>query len=249
MDRLVHTALTAMQGHMARQGTIANNLANVSTTGFRADLSVTQGRLVVSAGAAGSARVLPAHGIVGLDRQAGAVEATGRALDISLGGTAMLAVMPRDGAEAYTRRGDLMVLPGGTLATGDGHVVAGLDGPITLAAAGDIAIAADGTVTQADPGAGDAPPRIAGRLKLVTTDGLPLAKRTDGLIAPAAGGTLPADADATLTPGTLERSNVSATTALVDMIAAARAYEVGVKLVTTAQTIDEAGTRLMSLPS
>lgn len=247
MDRMIHTAVTALRGTMARQAATANNLANAATTGFRADLSLADAHYVHGAGA--DSRVLARENMRGADMSAAPSVTTGRDLDIALQGSALLAVQAADGEEAYTRRGDLSVAPSGFLQTGDGLLVLGEDGPIAVPPADSIRIAEDGQVWIVPPGGDPGAPQSAGRLKLVSAAGADIIKGIDNQLKLRGGGTLPADADARVTPGALEGSNVNSTAALVAMIDSARAYEMQVRLVSTAEAIDQSGTRLMSLPA
>lgn len=246
MDRLIYSSLAAMRGAMARQATVANNLANVNTTGFRGEMAHAHSMWLAGRGLASRATV--SGEVQGADMHAGALQATGRPLDVALGGDAMLAVQGADGQEAYTRRGDLKTSDTGLLTTGDGTPVLGEGGPITLPQYDSLQIGADGTIAIVPPGGDAKSPQVVDRLKLVTPAGSQIAKGMDNLFRVTGGGTLPADPDAKLTAGSLEGSNVTASTALVDMIEAGRAWDAQVKMLTTAQDLDKASTELMQLP-
>jgi len=84
-------------------------------------------------------------------------------------------------------------------------------------------------------------------LKLVSSVGSSIAKGVDGLFRETNGGVLPQDPLATVTGGSVEGSNVNATSALVDMIEASRAWETQVKLIDTAKQLDDGGASLMKL--
>ena len=146
MDKLVYTAATGLKAHMAAQAAIANNMANASTTGFRADRVVFD-RLELKGGPAQlEARSPTSEEVTDADRSPGALQQTGRPLDVAVNGTDdWMAVQAPDGTEAYTRRGDLAVAPSGVLQTGDGFPVMGSTGPITIPPYDSIAIASDGT--------------------------------------------------------------------------------------------------------
>ena len=247
MDRMIHTALTGMEAAMNRQRVTASNLANANTPGFRAETFTLQ-PAVLKDGAQAEARALPRGGVHGADMRGGSVSPTGNPLDIALGGTSLLAIQAPDGGEAYTRRGDLKIGPGGVLETGDGRPVLGDAGPVTVPGGRTIAIAADGTITASDPAAPDAAPERIARLKLASIEGSAIAKGLDGHLRVPGGGVLPRDEAATLTSGALEGSNVDTGAVLADMIEAQRAYERRAKLLTTTQRIDEAGARLLAQP-
>jgi flagellar basal-body rod protein FlgF len=246
MDKMIHINLKAMQGIMNRQTAIANNMANADTTGFRAEI-VNARALYVHGGGLDS-RVSTSDAVVGADMKGGSVETTGGALDIALNGDALLGVQAPDGAEAYTRRGDLMVNESGLLTTGDGHPVLGQGGPITLPAADKIMISANGAISIIPQGGDPAQPVEVGQLKLVSPQGSEIKKGRDNLFRVPGDGALPEDPDATVTPGALEGSNVNMTQALVDMIEASRAWETQVKLLTSAQEMDDSGANIMRMP-
>ncbi len=244
MDRMIYTALSAMRGTMARQQVTANNLANASTTGFRAEIANADARYLNNGPLAGRAQAREA--VVSADMAAGVVTQTGKPLDIALTGDAMLAVEDAAGDPAYSRRGDLGVTADGLLQTGDGFLVLGAGGaPISIPPADDVRIAEDGGVWIVPQGGDPAQPQQVGTLQLVNAAGVPVLKGRDNLFRAQGGGTLPDDATARLIPGALEGSNVNPTEALVAMIEAQRAYETNVKMLMTAQTLDEAGAALM----
>ncbi|AYJ85213.1 flagellar basal body rod protein FlgF (plasmid) [Sphingomonas paeninsulae] len=247
MDKLIHTSLSALRSAMARQAVTASNLANASTTGFRAEMASV--RPVWLTGAGLNDRAFASEEVVSADMQGGTITQTGRPLDVALQGDALLSVQAEDGDEAYTRRGDLTVSDSGLLTTGDGHPVLGENGPLTIPPADKVSINADGSVWMV-PAGGDAnQPQLIDRLKLTSPTGSDVVKHVDGLFRVRGGGALPSDPDAKLTSGSLEGSNVNATTALVDMIDAQRAWDTQVKLLTTARDLDSETASLMKLPN
>ncbi len=247
MDRLIHTSLTALRGAMARQTVTANNLANASTTGFRAEIAAVRPLWMQGAGLPD--RAFGVAGVAAADMRAAAAVATGRPLDVAMQGDAMLAVQADDGDEAYTRRGDLSVTDTGLLVTGDGSPVLGESGPVTMPPADTVRIDGDGTIWFVPPGGDPAQPQQLDRLKLASPAGSDIAKGLDGLFRVRGGGALPDDPDAKLIAGSLEGSNVNATATLVEMIDAARAWDTQIKLLTTARDLDTETASLMRLPS
>jgi flagellar basal-body rod protein FlgF len=246
MDRLIYASLAAMRGSMSRQTTIANNLANANTPGFRAEMANAQSVWLNNGNAYSSATV--SEQVVNADMTAGTVNQTGRNLDVALEGDAMLTVQGDDGQEAYTRRGDLQVSSSGLLTTGDGKPVMGSGGPITLPPADSISIAPDGKILIVPTGGDASQPQEVERLRLVSPKGTAIAKQMDGLFGVKGGGTLPEDPDARVQAGALETSNVSSTDALVQMIEASRQWDVQLKMLGDARDNDRAGAELMSLP-
>src|SRR6188768_2089986 len=103
MDRLVYTAMSGLRSQMSAQATIANNIANASTIGYRAD-RVSFDRMVLQGGGSLDARQMAAEEVNDFDRTAGNVVQTARPLDVAVTGEAWIAVQAQDGSEAYTRR-------------------------------------------------------------------------------------------------------------------------------------------------
>ena len=245
MDRLVNTALTAMRGAMARQASIANNLANANTVGFRAEIANAETRWIQ--GDSFDTRAQAAEQVSAADMAQGAVTETGNPLDVALNGDALLAVQATDGSEAYTRRGDLKVSDSGLLTTGAGLPVLGEGGPVILPQMDSVSIAQDGSIWGVPQGGDPANPQQVDKLKLVNASGSSVAKGNDGLFREVNGGALPSDPLATVTSGSLEGSNVNSTQALIDMIEASRAWETQVKMIDTAKQLDDGGASLMRL--
>ena len=245
MDRLIWTAVSGMSASMARQRMIANNMANSQTIGFRAELMVAAP--VTVKGPQLETRALTDAAVRGARMDQGEVSETGRALDVALNGEALLGVQAENGDEAYTRRGDLSLTPAGLLVNGDGRPVLGEGGPISIPPGSEVSIAPDGAVLVRDAATPDAPLAQADKLKLASPAGSKIAKGLDGLFRVEGGGVLPADAEARLTGGALEQSNVRPSQVLVEMIEAQRLYDMRTKLIATAKELDEGGASLMRL--
>lgn len=239
MDRLIYLAMSGAKATMQRQEVLAHNLANASTTGFRAELAAF--RAVPVQGDGASTRVYALESTVGADMQPGVVQSTGRPLDVAMRGNAWLAVQALDGTEAYTRAGALELDAEGLMVTSAGLPVVGEGGPINAPPGARVAIAPDGSVSAA---VGDGDPQTVGRLKLVTPD-TPLSRGADGLFR-AADGDLDADPTARVQEGALEGSNVSAVETMVGMIAAARQFEHQMKMLRMAEQREQHAQRLLS---
>ena len=239
MDRLIYLAMSGAKATLQRQDVLANNLANASTNGFRAELAAF--RAVPVRGDGASTRVFAIESTPGYDSRPGQIQSTGRDLDVAMTGQAWLAVQGLDGTEAYTRGGALDVDADGLLKTAGGLTVLGDGGPISIPAGAAVAIATDGTIT-ATVGAGR--PQPVGRLKLVTPEAQ-LTRGPDGLFR-AGDGELPADAAARMQGGALEGSNVSPIETMVAMIAAARQFEQQMKVLQGAEQREQAATKLLS---
>ena len=246
MDKMIHSSLTAMRGIMARQTAIANNMANVGTTGFRAEIVNAKAKHLN--GDQLASRAIADERVHTADLQPGAVTTTGRPLDIALNADAMLSVQSDNGERAYTRRGDLQLSDSGLVTTGAGDPVLGENGPLIIPPADKISIARDGGVWIIPQGDNSEQMQQVDRLALVSFTGSDIVKGNDNLFRVRDGGVLPADPDARLIPASLESSNVNMTSSLVDMIEASRAWETQVKLLKTAQDLDSSGASLMQLP-
>ncbi len=247
MDRMIYTALSGMESAMNRQRVTASNLANAQTPGFRAETFTLDAAELK--GPALEARAMNRGGVFSADMRSGTVVQTGQPLDIAIGGSALMALQADDGAEVYSRRGDLAIGATGVLENGDGRPVMGDAGPITVPPGRKVSIGADGSIFAADPSAPGAPAENLGRIKLASAEGSRIEKDLEGFMRVVGGGILPADQTASVTTGALEQSNVDTTKVLVDMIEAQRAFERRAKLFSTAGELDTSGARLMSLRS
>jgi flagellar basal-body rod protein FlgF len=246
MDRLIYTSLTALRGAQARQTATANNLANVSTPGFRAEMAEAQALWL--RGPQLDGRAVTSEEVIGADMRAGTVISTGRELDISIEGDALLGVQAPNGDEAYTRRGDLQLAESGLLTTGDGHPVLGTQGPVIVPPADSLRIDREGRVWIVPQGGDPQLPQEVGKLKLASPVGSTVLKGLDGLFRVPDGGILPEDPEARVKSGALEGSNVNATLALTEMIEASRSWDVQLKMIGDARDLDAATAELMQLP-
>ena len=142
MDRMLYVAMTGARETMRAQTANNHNLANASTTGFKADLQAFQARQVVGDGYA--SRVYATASSTGFDDSVGALMSTGRYLDVAVQGRGYIAVQGFDGREAYTRAGDLRVDSLGQLRTGTGLAVMGEAGPIAVPPNASLLVGGDG---------------------------------------------------------------------------------------------------------
>jgi flagellar basal-body rod protein FlgF len=136
MDRMIYLAMTGAKQTMQAQTANSHNLANASTTGFRADLNAFSSDPVEGPGYA--SRVNAVSQGEGTDFSTGTMQSTGRALDIAVQGEGWIAVQGPDGGEAYTRAGDLQLTANGNLVNGSGHPVMGDGGHGQRSASGPV---------------------------------------------------------------------------------------------------------------
>jgi flagellar basal-body rod protein FlgF len=239
MDRTIYLSMAAAKATMHRQEVVSHNLANVSTNGFRAELAAF--RAVPVRGDGASSRVYALESTVGYSNAPGALQTTGRPLDVAVKGNSWLAVQALDGTEAYTRAGALEVSAEGVLTDVQGRPVVGDGGPLTIPANAVVEVASDGTISAK---VGRERPQPLGRLKLVTPEAA-LQRGTDGLFR-AAEGDLAADPAARVQSGALEGSNVNAVESMVAMISAARQFEQQMKALQTAEQKEQSATKLLT---
>ena len=149
MDRLIYTAMTGAKGTMDQQAAGAHNLANATSTGFRAELHKLRAVEVQTEAMRTGAFTVDAS--VANNFEQGSLQHTGRAYDVALAGKGWLAVQMPDGSEAYTRNGSLDVSANGILQTHDGKPVLGDGGPVTIPPDNEISIGADGSISASQP--------------------------------------------------------------------------------------------------
>jgi flagellar basal-body rod protein FlgF len=245
MDRMLYVAMSGAKETLRAQTVNNHNLANASTTGFRADMAAFQSRAVDGSGYA--SRVYTQSASTGWDHKQGAMLSTGRELDVAVNGPGWIAVQGADGKEAYTRAGDLQVDATGQLTTGTGHPVLGDGGPLAIPPYSSIFIAADGSISIVAQGQSSQTTSTIGRLKLVNPPNDQIDRGDDGLFRMKDGSNPPADAAVQVGSGVLESSNVNAAEAMVNMIELARHFEMQVKAIRTAEENATAAQALMRL--
>lgn len=250
MDRMLYTAMSGAARTLEHQAVLTHNVANANTVGFRAQLAAY--RSVPLEGAGAPTRVATVTATPGSDFSAGALQSTGRELDIAVAGAGWLALQTPQG-EAYTRAGSLQVGSDGVLRNPQGLAVLSADGgPIEVPAGASLTFSNDGVITAL--GAGDPPNDVQalGQLKRVNPEPAQLERGDDGLfrLRPAADGTpapaAAADASIGIVSGALESSNVSPVAAMVGMIDNARRFEMQMKAITQADGNAQRANELLS---
>ncbi len=244
MDKSLYTAMAGASAAMRAQATVANNLANANTVGFKAQLLGTETFKVEGPGFATRYSVIDAPPQA--DHSAGPLQVTGGELDVALHEGVWLEVQDRAGNPAYTRTGDLRVNANGLLTTASGHLVMGENGPLAMPPNQKVQIGGDGTVSLVPQGQGPETMAQVARLRLVKPDPALMQRGEDGLFrldgpppAPAAG--------TALTQGALEGSNVNVAATLVQMIELQRQFEMQVKAIKEADDNARSSASLMRL--
>ena len=180
MDKMLYVSMTGAHQNSLAQRAHANNLANITTNGFRRDFE--QARSMPIFGDSYPSRVYAMSERPGTDFTPGSLQETGRDLDVAVGGKGWLAVQAPDGSEAYVRTASLNVDALGVLRTGNGLPVMGNAGPIAVPPEQKIEIGKDGTISIR--ALGEAPNVLAevDRLKLVNPDLKQMEKGGRGLM-------------------------------------------------------------------
>jgi len=232
VDRLLFTAVSGASHSLMQQQISANNLANANTTGFRADIALSQSEAVRGLGFATRVMVQPQSS--GVDASSAAAEKTGRPLDVAIQGEGYIAVQNSDGSEVYTRNGNMVQNEAGQL-TINGYPVLGDNGPIVLPPNAIASFGRDGTLS-ITPDDGDVTATMdIDRLKLVTIPPENLAKNGQGMIVTADGSRAPLDENINVSGGYLELPSISLS----------RQFEAQIKMMKAAQDLSEAGNRLL----
>ena len=261
MDPALWAAKTGLDAQQTRMAVTANNLANVSTTGFKRGRAVFEDLLYQNlrqVGAAGTQDTqLPSGLLLGTGTRVvateklhtqGNMQVTGNSLDLAIAGRVFFQVLLPDGTTGYTRDGSFQVNAQGELVTSSGYTV---QPSITIPnGAQSVTIGTDGVVTVQL--AGQSAPTQVGSIQLVdfiNTAGLQ--PRGENLLlesassGPAQAGTPGLNGLGTVQQGSLEASNVNVVEELVSMIETQRAYEMNSKAIsTTDQMLENLTNRL-----
>ncbi|HUW50394.1 MAG TPA: flagellar basal-body rod protein FlgF [Sulfuricella sp.] len=245
MDRLIYIAMNGAKHSMYQQAVTAHNLANVSTTGYKAEANSFRALPVLGDGA--QTRTFVVDSTTGADLSLGAIQSTGRDLDVAVQGKGWIAVQAADGSEAYTRDGSLQIGANGLLQTRNGLDILGDGGPIAVQPDAEITIGKDGTISVIPMGQTPNTVATVGRLKLVNPPEAELVKSDDGLFRLKSGMPAPADASVGLMQKSLETSNVNVVDALVSMIDLSRQFDMQMKLLQSAETNAGKASQLMNL--
>jgi flagellar basal-body rod protein FlgF len=245
MDRLIYTAASGAKHILDKQATTSNNLANVNTTGFRAQLDVF--RAVPVKGEGLPTRAFVVNSTPGADFSTGALQVTGRPLDVAVKGDGWLVVEMPDGTEAFTRNGALQMSPNGVMISAGGATLVGESGPISIPPDATLTIGSDGSVSTMSTVDQPPAPILLGRLKLVNPPLGDLVRGDDGLFRLKDGAVAPADPMVRVTGGALEGSNVSAIDSMVDMISLARSFDTQMSLLKNAENNAAKATQILAL--
>jgi len=250
MFRSLATAASGMEAEQTKLDVTANNIANVSTNGFkkaRAEFADLMYQTLRPAGApTGNGANAPSGTEIGLgtrlvttarDLGQGELHQTGGSLDIAIEGHGYLAVTLPNGETAYTRNGALQLNAEGKLVTADGYSIVG-DFTVPPEAQA-VSIAADGTISATVPSSTQAVE--IGKLQIamfanpagLAAQGSTLFRETSASGAAVLGAAGEGGAGS-IRQGMLEVSNVNVVDEMIDLISGQRAYEINSKVVKAA---------------
>jgi flagellar basal-body rod protein FlgG len=254
--RALDIAATGMQAQQTNVEVISNNIANMSTTGYKTRRAEFQDLMYqnlsrVGSNSSDSGQVLPSGAQIGLGVKTGSIytinlqgnlQQTGNTLDLAIQGNGYFQVTLPSGDTAYTRDGSFGLSPTGEIVTGDGYVVQ----PGITVPTGATAITINGSGQVQATISGQTAPSIVGQMQLATfPNAAGLDAQGDNLfIASAASGNAVtgnpgAPGFGTVQQGFTETSNVNTVSEITDLITAQRAYEMNSKVIT-------AGDQMMS---
>lgn len=245
----LHVARTGLDAQNMRMQVIANNLANVNTTGFkrdRASFETLAYQAMTAPGAASSESTKYAtgtnlgtgvqiNGTAKIQTQ-GSLQTTDNPLDMAIQGDGYFQILLPDGRTGYSRDGNFQRSPDGNVVTSDGYQ---LQPQIQIPEnTTNLTIGADGTVSASL--AGDAAPSELGKIELARfTNPAGLQAEGNNIMTETAASGQPLtgaggiDGRGTIQQGSLEASNVNIVEELVDMIETQRAYEVNSKMISS----------------
>jgi flagellar basal-body rod protein FlgF len=242
---MIYVAASGAKQTLNQQATVSQNLANLTTGGYRAQLSAFRAVPLVGEGA--PTRTFVLDSTPGTDFATGAVQHTGRDLDVAVQTSGWIAVQAADGTEAYTRGGSLQLNENGLMQTRAGRPVLGDAGPISVPTETIVTIASDGTVSTVPTGNSPTASSVVGRIKLVNPPEESLVRGDDGLFRVR--GVAPAEADENvrIVSGALETSNVNPIEAMVTMITLARQFDMQMKMLQNAEVNARSAAQVLAL--
>jgi flagellar basal-body rod protein FlgF len=251
MDRLAFNAAAAINEMRTARQMTTNELANVATPGFKRSFESAMLTMKVQ-GAGFESRLQPqAFASDNINMKPGVIVKTGRDLDVAMDEQTVMGVTASNGELAFTRRGDLKLNGSGVLEMGTGALVRGqAGGPITIPPGFFVKISKDGSIFATNPAqAGVAAPVLIDRILLRDASQVGLERREDGLykvVGKAKGEDIPVTGKlVSLTPETLEGSNVNAMEVMVKLMDQSRSFEMQVNVIKQNKDVDESGGTMM----
>ena len=246
MDRALYIAMSGAKNNMMAQTIRANNMANLNTSGFKADFEQSRS-MGVYYGDGQPTRAYALTETPAANFESGPMQTTGNPMDVAIQGDGFIAVQAPDGSEAYTRAGNLAIDASGTLRTANGLAVIGNSGPISLPPLDKVEVGSDGAISIIALGQTAETMVESNRIKLVKPDLKNLEKSTDGLFRQRDGLTATAEASVRVAGGVLEGSNVSAMSEFTQILTLARQFDMQLKLMKTTEDNAAASAQLLQM--
>jgi len=244
-NQVLYLLMSGATAVMDRMASTSNNLANASTTAYKAQQPVFQAVPYYSDGEAD--RVGVAAREQSANFTAGAIIQTGRQLDVAVNGQGWIGVQGSDGQPAYTRSGALEIGQNGVLQTNDGHPVLGQGGnPISLPPLQSVTIGQDGTISGVLMGQDNSQTVAFDRIMLANPSSGNLSRRSDGLFGDS-GGALQIDGNVRVQSGALEQSNVDTVGMMMNLIESTRMFQMQTGLMHTMGTMGQGSNSPLSL--
>ena len=251
MDRLAFNAAAAINEMRVGRQMTTNELANVATPGFKRSFESAMLTLKVQ-GAGFESRLQPqSYASDNINMKPGVIIKTGRDLDVAMDAQTVMGVTAPNGELAFTRRGDLKLNGKGVLEMGTGALVRGQSGgPITIPPGFFVKISKDGSIYATNPTqVGVAAPVLIDKILLRDASQVSLERREDSLykiVGKPNNEDIPLTGNlATLTPETLEGSNVNAMEVMVKLMDQSRSFEMQVNVIKQNKDVDESGGTMM----
>jgi flagellar basal-body rod protein FlgF len=238
MDPVLYSAIDGGTNDLARQEVIANNLANLNTPGFKADLYQAQVMYMTDDNGQPDTRgqsyivEMPSS----IDLTPGSLMTTGRPLDVAVTGSGYMAVQDASGNEVYTRGGSFHTDASGQLLNAKGDFVIGGGGPISIPPARSIVIGSDGTISIVPLDGDSKALAVVDTIKMVSLDPSQVARTPNGYLKLNQGAAGEVDASVQIVSGALESSNVNAVDQMVQMISANRDFDAQIKIMATVES-------------
>lgn len=242
---MLFIAMNGAENTFLAQSLNANNLANVSTTAFKADLAQFRSMEVI--GESTPSRVFALTERPSTDFTAGALIQTDNDFDVAIEGNGFFTVSNQEGQEAYSRDGALKINADGILVNSRDLPILGDGGEISIPPAQKIEIGSDGSISIVPMESAPNTLVFLDRLRLVQPEIDNITKGADGLFYPKEGGFFETDDTVKIVKGFLEGSNVNAVESITTMISLARQYEIQLKMIEQAKANDEAATSLLRM--
>ncbi|BAC24188.1 flgF [Wigglesworthia glossinidia endosymbiont of Glossina brevipalpis] len=229
MDKAIYTAMNAAISYADRHSINANNLSNISTSGFK--FHIPSSKYITVRGDSFITRVFPTATTSTHNKNPGNVNYSGNNLDVAILGEGWLAIQLEDGSEGYTKNGHIKINEEGKLTIKNFPVIGSENGALEVTPGSDLTISSDGTISAIGPGESSKSITSVGKLKLAKSDLNDLELNENGIFISKNNKILQSDESIRLIPNAFEESNVSAVDSIIKIIDDSRNFEMQMKLI------------------